>query len=94
MWAFSKVRKTYQQVVGEASKASPVPLLCPLSRCSGCCNLDSLLHLWTADTLVLQLRQNSMDLSALAPADLFASSEEHPRQWETGQPHQHIRVSF
>lgn len=80
---------------GGSPQASPMHLLCPLSRCScGCCNLDSLLCLWTAGTLLLHLRKVSTDLSALAPTDLFASSEEHPRQWQPGQPHQHVRVLF
>lgn len=51
---------------GRSLLASPVHLLWLLSRCSsGCCSRDSLLHLQTAGTPLLQLRQASTDPSAL-----------------------------
>lgn len=67
---------------GEASKASPVHLLCLPGRCpSAGCNQDSLPHSRAAGTLLRHLSQVPADLSTPAPPDPLASSEKCPRQW-------------
>lgn len=82
MGLFKEVRP-YQQGVGEAPRASPMYLLSPLS-----CNPDSLLHLWSAGTLLLQPGEVPQTLQPLqTPTD-------PPPPQQVGAPRTHTCFSL